>query len=94
MFIKTQGLDKVDPIEGKKQYWNHNKMIKHFYKIMWVKQFTDLQWRLTIIPLVWILVYLERLQYTKGKKGWGTHELKAPMAGAYPGFHSMKPAQE
>ena len=49
MFIKTQGLDKVDPIEGKKQYWNHNKMIKHFYKIMWVKQFTDLQWRLTII---------------------------------------------
>ena len=63
-----QGPDKVDPKEGEKQYWNRNNMLKHFYKIMWMKQFTDLKWRLTIIFLVWILVYLKRLHYTRGKK--------------------------
>ena len=59
---------KVDPKEGKKQYWNRNKMMKHFYKIMWMKQFTDLKWQLTIIFLVWILVYLKRLHCNRGKK--------------------------
>ena len=63
-----QGLDKVHPKEGINQYWNRNNMLKHFYKIMWMKQFTDLKWRLTIIFLVWILVYLKRLHCTRDKK--------------------------
>ena len=62
---------------------------------MWMKQFTDLQCQLTIVFLVWILVYLNRLHYTRGKKVLtlkGAHEFKAQMAEAYPGFHSMKHA--
>ena len=47
---------------------------------------------LWLIFLVWILVYLKRLHYSKGKKGKGTHMLKAQMAGAYPGFLGMKHA--
>lgn len=61
---------------------------------MWMKQFTDLQWGLTIeFPGVNSSVSrFKRLHYTKCKKGKGTHELKAQVAGAYPGFHSMKHA--
>ena len=59
-----------------------------------MKQFTYLQWRLVInFPGLNSSVSRKTtLHYTKGKKGKGTYKLKAQMAGAYPGFLSMKHA--